>query len=53
MIFCRQFGRFSLRDIADAFGIEQYTTVASTIERNRHGDERPIRRTWFEHKTHR
>ena len=33
MVLCRQCGGFSLRDIADAFGIERYTTVASTIGR--------------------
>ena len=35
MLLCREHGGFSLKDIADAFGIERYTTVASAISRCR------------------
>lgn len=35
MLLCRQHGGFRLLDIADAFGIEHYTTVASAISRCR------------------
>jgi putative transposase len=35
MLLCRQSGGFSLRTIANAFGIERYTTVASAIGRCR------------------
>jgi REP element-mobilizing transposase RayT len=35
MLLCRQCGGFKLRDIADAFGVKQYTTVASAISRCR------------------
>jgi hypothetical protein len=33
MMLCRRCGGFKLRDIADAFGIASYTTVASAISR--------------------
>lgn len=33
MMLCRRCGGFKLRDIADAFGIARYTTVASAISR--------------------
>ena len=35
MVLCRECGGFSLRAIADAFGVDRYTTVASAIGRCR------------------